>query len=75
MKSYMQATMERDRQKAEKAELDRLRAVNKELVRTLKLVQRWLLYDGPIEDDGITHPAFVKANNAVSAALAKIKGE
>ena len=38
MKSYMQATMERDRQKAEKAELDRLRAVNKELVEALRQI-------------------------------------
>jgi hypothetical protein len=40
------------------------------LLEALKEVRVWLLDKGPITDDGIWHPHFVKANNAVHAALA-----
>lgn len=38
-------------------------------------IQEWLMFNGPVKDDGITHPAFIKANNATVAALAKARGE
>ena len=55
------------------AERDRLKAINAELLKALNLVRKWLCYDGPVKNDGITHPAFVKANNAVLAAIARAK--
>lgn len=40
----------------------------------LQHVLAWLCYGGPIEDDGITNRMFVKANNAVHAAIIKAEG-
>ena len=46
-----------------------------DLVEALRAIQGWLLCDGPIKDDGITHPAFVKANNLACAALKRAEGK
>ncbi len=40
-----------------------------DLKKALKAIQEWLLDNGPVVDDGITHPLFVKANNLAHAAL------
>ena len=40
------------------------------LVKALKLVDKWLCYDGEIKSDGITNESFVRASNAVKQALA-----
>ncbi len=36
----------------------------------LKDVREWLMFGTYVKDDGIWHPNFVKANNAVNAVLA-----
>ena len=73
MKSYMQATMERDRQKAEKAELDRLRAVNKELVEALESLQREV--KNAVKFDVKKHYSLMVADVTASKTLAKAKEE
>ena len=49
----------------------RLIAAAPELLAACEAVQRWLLDSGPLKDDGMTHPLFIKANNLVSAAILK----
>ena len=54
----------------------RLIAAAPELLEALKSIRKWLLDTKPIEDDGqFWHPAFVKANNAAHAAIAKAEGK
>lgn len=48
-----------------------LHAAAPELLEACKYVQKWLCENGPVKDDGITNRYFVKANNAVNAAIAK----
>lgn len=43
--------------------------VVKDALDACEKVRKWLLDNGPLVDDGITHPLFIKANNAVDAVL------
>lgn len=47
----------------------RLIAAAPTMYAALQSVQNWLLANGELKDDGITHPLFIKANNEVAAAL------
>ena len=47
----------------------KLHAAASELLDACQKVQEWLLDKGPLIDDGISHPLFIKANNAVAAAI------
>lgn len=58
-----------DRQAAYQEITNRWNA-HEQMLEALRDVREWLCDDGPIEDDGITHPLFVKANNTVNAAIA-----
>ena len=49
----------------------RLVAASPELLAALEAIVEWLCDNGPVVDDGITHPLFVKANNLARAAIAK----
>lgn len=52
-----------------------LLAAAPEMYSALVSIREWLLSNGPVKDDGITHPLFVKANNAAHAAIAKATGQ
>lgn len=52
----------------------RLIAAAPDLLEAVKAIREWLLFNGPVQDDGITHPAFVKANNLANVAIAKAEG-
>mgnify|MGYP001570416623 CR=1 FL=1 len=48
-----------------------LHAAAPELLAALEAIVEWLCDNGPVVDDGITHPLFVKANNLAHAAITK----
>ena len=53
----------------------RLIAAAPAMLEALRDIRSWLLDSGQLIDDGISHPAFVKANNAANAAIALATGE
>jgi hypothetical protein len=53
----------------------RLVAAAPAMLEALKDIRSWLLDSGQLIDDGISHPAFVKANNAANAAIDLATGE
>lgn len=46
-----------------------------EMLQALLDIRSWILETGQVADDGISHPAFVKANNAANEAIAKASGQ
>ena len=53
----------------------RLIAAAPAMLEALRDIRSWLLDSGQLIDDGISHPAFVKANNSANAAIALATGE